>query len=160
MATLTEWVRRLVLLVIVASFLELLAPENALKRYVRLAVGLLVLTAVLTPLLTLVRGEDVVPRLRQAEGFGWAEAPAALSETNRRLENSLLAEQLTAYLETELGKAAGSRVGVSVRVGGAGAVARVTIAAPPGRGTQLKARAAALTGLTPEQIVVVEEAIP
>ncbi|MDI6870019.1 MAG: stage III sporulation protein AF [Bacillota bacterium] len=165
MNLLVEWVRRLVLLVIVVSFLELLAPPNNLRRYVRLVTGFLVLTAVLAPLVALVRGGDVLGRIAEAVELrlptGNDSRPASgLAETDRQLQNALFSRQLTTYLEQELAETAGGRVGVAVRVDGRGALEGVMLATPPGRGARVRARAAALTGLEAGKILVVEEAIP
>ncbi|HHW14269.1 MAG TPA: stage III sporulation protein AF [Firmicutes bacterium] len=165
MATLMEWVRHLVLLVVLISFFELLAPKNALQPYVRLVGGLVILAAVVSPLVALVRGDDLWRRAAESGGRWSAEAalpssPPALAETERRLRNELFAARLAAYLEEELTKAAGRRVRAAVRVSGNGRVERVTLAVPPGTGKDLRRRAAALSGLDPAHVWVVEEAIP
>lgn len=50
MAVLSEIVRNVLVIVLVASFMELMLPEGALRPFVRFAVGLFVLIAVLNPL--------------------------------------------------------------------------------------------------------------
>lgn len=50
MDSLKDWVRQLTLLVLVASCLELLLPMNSMKKYVRMAMGLLVVLAITRPL--------------------------------------------------------------------------------------------------------------
>jgi stage III sporulation protein AF len=49
---LTEIVKNLLVIIIVSSFLELLLPEGNVKPFVRLAIGLFVIIAVLSPSLT------------------------------------------------------------------------------------------------------------
>ena len=51
MSILILWVKKLILLVLLATFLELLLPDNAYQKYVRLSMGLLILLTLLTPLL-------------------------------------------------------------------------------------------------------------
>ena len=51
MSIITLWVKKLILLVLLATFLELLLPTNAYQKYVRMAMGLLILLTLLTPLL-------------------------------------------------------------------------------------------------------------
>ncbi len=51
MTILTLWVKKLILLVLLATFIELLLPTNAYQKYVRMAMGLLILLTLLTPLL-------------------------------------------------------------------------------------------------------------
>lgn len=57
---LKEWVRSLVMLVILASAMELLLPMNSMKKYVRMTLGLLVTLAVLQPAFTYLGKEVVV----------------------------------------------------------------------------------------------------
>jgi stage III sporulation protein AF len=48
---LKEWVRGLVMLVILATCLEMMLPMTAMKKYVRMTMGLLVVLAVIQPVL-------------------------------------------------------------------------------------------------------------
>lgn len=57
MAYLASWIQQLVLAVILATFLDLLLPSNAMQRYVRLVMGLLILMLILSPLLTLLKSD-------------------------------------------------------------------------------------------------------
>jgi stage III sporulation protein AF len=50
---LTLWIKRLILLVLLATFIDLLLPTTAYQKYVRLVMGLCILLAMLTPLLSL-----------------------------------------------------------------------------------------------------------
>ncbi|MGE5507992.1 MAG: stage III sporulation protein AF [Chitinophagales bacterium] len=168
MVQLTAWVQHLVLLVLVVSFLELVAPENALRRYVQLVVGLLVLVAVLNPVVRAVRGGEWLSDALQT-GAGWTEAPdqlreegtrEALEAANRQLQVDLFTDRLRAYLESELAKAAGERVGVAVRATADGSVQQVTVTAAPGRSGELQRRAADLAGVAQDKVLIVEEAVP
>lgn len=51
MDTLTEIVKTVLLIIIVASFLELLLPESGLKSFVSFTMGLFILIAILNPIL-------------------------------------------------------------------------------------------------------------
>lgn len=53
MEVLYGMVRNLLVIIIISSFLELLVPEGKLKPFVRLAVGLFILIAILSPTLNL-----------------------------------------------------------------------------------------------------------
>jgi len=57
MAVLAEIVRNVLVIVIIASFLELLLPDGAIRPFVRFAIGLFVLIAVLNPTLLLLFSE-------------------------------------------------------------------------------------------------------
>lgn len=50
MAVLSEIVKNVLVIVLIASFLELLLPEGTLRPFVRFAIGLFILIAVLSPL--------------------------------------------------------------------------------------------------------------
>ncbi len=52
MAVLTEIVRNVLIIVLVAGFLEMLLPEGNMKPLVRLCIGMFILIAVLNPVLT------------------------------------------------------------------------------------------------------------
>ena len=53
MTTLYEMVRNLLVIIIIASFLELILPDGKMRPFVRFAVGLFVLIAILSPTLGL-----------------------------------------------------------------------------------------------------------
>lgn len=53
MTTLYEIVRNLLVIIIIASFLELIMPDGRLRPFVRFAVGLFILIAILSPALDL-----------------------------------------------------------------------------------------------------------
>lgn len=53
MAWLSGWLKDIIVVVLLASFVELLLPNNAYQRYVRTVLGLFILLALLSPLLSL-----------------------------------------------------------------------------------------------------------
>jgi stage III sporulation protein AF len=55
MQFLGEWIKHIVLLILMASFLELILPNSSIKRYVKLVVGLLLILLILSPILYLFR---------------------------------------------------------------------------------------------------------
>lgn len=57
MSYLASWIQQLVLAVIVATFLDLLLPNNTMQRYVRLVMGLMILMLILSPLLTFLKSD-------------------------------------------------------------------------------------------------------
>jgi len=71
-AALIEWVRSLVVLVVLASLLEMMLPTGGMKRFVRLSMGLLILLGVVRPLVSLLGGQA-------------AFAPDLLQESDGRL---------------------------------------------------------------------------
>ncbi|MFS0722762.1 stage III sporulation protein AF [Paenibacillus sp. 1P07SE] len=57
MAWLAEWLRQIIAIILLAGIIELLLPSNAYQRYVRLVIGLFILLALLSPILSLLQGE-------------------------------------------------------------------------------------------------------
>jgi stage III sporulation protein AF len=53
MQFLTEWISNIILLILLATILELLLPNSSLQRYVKMVVGLLLLVVILNPLLSI-----------------------------------------------------------------------------------------------------------
>lgn len=55
MDTLSAWIKQIILLVLFATFLELLIPSNNYKKFIKVIMGLLILVAVLQPVLNLIQ---------------------------------------------------------------------------------------------------------
>lgn len=53
----SSWLKQIVLLVLIATFIDLLLPNNAMDRYVKLVMGLLIIMAILSPTLQLLHSE-------------------------------------------------------------------------------------------------------
>ncbi|AGB40512.1 stage III sporulation protein AF [Halobacteroides halobius DSM 5150] len=51
---LREWIRNLVLIILLAHFIEMLLPSSKMKRYVKVVVGFFVILMILTPFLEIV----------------------------------------------------------------------------------------------------------
>lgn len=48
-----DWLKQIILLVLVATFLDMILPSNALEKYVKLVMGLLIILAILSPIFKL-----------------------------------------------------------------------------------------------------------
>ncbi|SDW53403.1 stage III sporulation protein AF [Marininema mesophilum] len=46
-----DWLKPIIILVILATFMDLLLPHNGMERYVKLVMGLLIIMAILSPIL-------------------------------------------------------------------------------------------------------------
>jgi|GEM_PF-2569757 len=53
MSFIGEWIKHIVLLILLATFVDLILPNTNMKRYVKLVVGLLVILMILSPILQL-----------------------------------------------------------------------------------------------------------
>lgn len=130
MAALKEWVRTLAMLIILATCLELLVPMGSMKKYVRLAMGLLMMLSMLNPLFDFL-GQPVqldpqafVPQ----EGVQLPSISEIMTEAQRFREKNeaLVLEETRVRLGEEAARAARSVEGV------AAAQAEVELAAQAG----------------------------
>ncbi|WP_377888558.1 stage III sporulation protein AF [Alkalihalobacillus sp. R86527] len=53
MDIITGWVTNIILLILVATVLELLLPNSSMQRYVKMVIGLMLMAVILSPLLTI-----------------------------------------------------------------------------------------------------------
>ncbi|MFC4777459.1 stage III sporulation protein AF [Paenibacillus sp. GCM10023252] len=54
---LSEWLRDIIAVILLAVFVELLLPNKAMQRYARLVVGLFILLTIMSPILRLLQGD-------------------------------------------------------------------------------------------------------
>ncbi len=142
LAAVTDWVRNIVLVVLFASFLELLLPTNGMQRFVRVVMGLLILLAILTPVVDVLQSSRMpeVPAL----GQGGQTADRVRSGTENvvrerdRLAQEMykrdLARQIRAVV-TAVDGVADARVAVSLaqdKAGRNGALDKVVVYVQPG----------------------------
>lgn len=57
MAWLSDWLRDIIAVILLAVFVELLLPNKAMQRYARLVVGLFILLTILSPILKLIQSD-------------------------------------------------------------------------------------------------------
>lgn len=126
------WLKEIVAIILLAAFIDLLLPNKAMQRYVRLVVGLIILLALLSPLLRLIQG-DIGSRLAAGVRI-WNESDAesdvrmpsldAIREDAGRLRTgrelqaaSLTEERLAEAMKAEIVRRTGAPVAeVSVRL--------------------------------------------
>lgn len=74
MAWLGGWLHELILVVLMAAFVEMLLPSKSMERYARLVLSLLILLTMLSPLISLLKGDaskELSAAVRQQERSGW-----------------------------------------------------------------------------------------
>ena len=55
LAVVSDWVRHLVIIVVLAGFIEMILPKGDMRRYVQMVVGIFIIMAILNPTLLLLR---------------------------------------------------------------------------------------------------------
>ena len=125
MTWLSDWLRDIIAVILLAVLVELLLPNKAMQRYARLVVGLFILLTILSPVLRLFQ-EDIGPKLDAGIRM-WSERSAdrnvkmpTLEEIERKaaelteqrnLETAKLMERtLEAGMLAELRKAHGRSI--------------------------------------------------
>ncbi|WP_309118763.1 stage III sporulation protein AF [Paenibacillus sp.] len=76
MEALTGWLKQIVLVVLLATFIDLLLPNRTMQRYVKLVVSLFILMTILSPVLQLI-GSNANVRMLAASVGGWSVAGTA-----------------------------------------------------------------------------------
>jgi stage III sporulation protein AF len=71
MEALGEWLKQIILVVLLATFIDLLLPNRTMQRYVRLVVSLFILMTILAPVLQLL-GSNANLRMLAATVDGWS----------------------------------------------------------------------------------------
>lgn len=56
-AWLSDWLRDIIAVIMLAAFVELLLPNKSMQRYARLVIGLLILLTIMSPILRLLQGD-------------------------------------------------------------------------------------------------------
>ena len=98
---LRQWVRTIVVVVLVAGFLDLLAPSGGTRRLVRLVLGLVIVITVVAPLATLVRRGPGALGVAPTAATATVKATATGTATAAAADGSgSLAQRLSAFNTT------------------------------------------------------------
>jgi stage III sporulation protein AF len=103
-AWLSGWLKDIVLILLFATFVDLLIPNNSFQRYVKVVVSLIILLTILSPVISLLKAESDVRRaISFAEGSADSGIPplASILEKGGRLKEDVDA-QSAELVRTEL----------------------------------------------------------
>lgn len=67
-AFLSNWLKEIVLLILIATFMDLLLPNRSMERYVKLVMGLVIILAILTPIISLLNKNVDLSKLSLTDG--------------------------------------------------------------------------------------------
>jgi len=107
MAWLSDWLRDIIAVILLAVFVELLLPNKAMQRYARLVVGLFILLTILSPILKLIQSDfgakldegmenwskSAMTREEQIAGLNQITSDAEAMSEKRNLEAAKLTER-------------------------------------------------------------------
>ncbi|RNB89114.1 stage III sporulation protein AF [Brevibacillus nitrificans] len=108
---LTLWLKKIILLVLLAAFLDLILPNTTLQRYVKMVMGLILLLTIISPVFSLfsLSQDDLALRLDRYQQE--LNKPAAVEW--KRVTDKLLGEQdaqVTAYVQSQVEAAVKAKV--------------------------------------------------
>ncbi|HEY3423284.1 MAG TPA: stage III sporulation protein AF [Negativicutes bacterium] len=100
----TDWVKNIVLVVLFASFLELLLPNGSMQRFIRVIMGLFIMLAILNPVIDAIQNpgmEEEVPALSTSSGNAPAIVAAshAMVKEREQLSNELFRKELSQQIK-------------------------------------------------------------
>lgn len=96
-AFMTVWIKSIIFVVLFASFLELLLPNNSMQRFVRVIMGLFIMLAILNPVLAVIERQtttDQLPVLATRIDSNLATADVLLAANNVAEKREQLARNL------------------------------------------------------------------
>ncbi|MFS0554084.1 stage III sporulation protein AF [Brevibacillus sp. 179-C9.3 HS] len=103
MTWLTLWLKKIILLVLLAAFLDLILPNTTLQRYVKMVMGLILLLTIISPVFSLfsLSQEELAFRLDRYQ----QELNKPASAEWKRITDKLLGqqnEQMTTYVQSQV----------------------------------------------------------
>ncbi|WP_126427539.1 stage III sporulation protein AF [Brevibacillus marinus] len=113
------WLKKIILLVLLAAFLDLILPNTSLQRYVKMVMGLLILLTIITPLFSLfhVTPEELAARFSRYQQQLEREGP---NPAWQRLSQKMLEtrdEQVERYVSTQMESLIGEQIEAAFGVG-------------------------------------------
>lgn len=111
MAWLTLWLKKIILLVLLAAFLDLILPNTTLQRYVKMVMGLILLLTIISPVFALfsLSQDDLALRLDRYQ----QELNKPASVEWKKMTDKLMGqqnEQITAYVQAQVASAVKARI--------------------------------------------------
>ncbi|MFM1653069.1 stage III sporulation protein AF [Brevibacillus sp. B_LB10_24] len=135
---LTLWLKKIILLVLLAAFLDLILPNTTLQKYVKMVMGMIILITILTPAFSLLQlsPDELANRLtRYKENLNLSSPESdyrALADRLLKQQNQQAEEYVARQVETQIREQVKSEYGVE-----AGDVV-VSIESQPGKQPQIE----------------------
>ncbi|WP_347549665.1 stage III sporulation protein AF [Pseudalkalibacillus hwajinpoensis] len=109
MGIITGWVTNIIVLILLATVLELLLPNSSMQRYVKMVIGLMLMAVILSPILSIFT-EDFDRLLRSVtieDAAGSAEIENTIETKKSEIQASNVAyieEQMAVQLQSQVEK--------------------------------------------------------
>lgn len=111
---LSDWLRDIVLIILLATFVDLLIPNNSLQRYVKVVVSLIIMLTILSPVISFLKGDLALKfAAEQTSGTGdqsirlsnILEDGAKLKYESERRSSRLVQEEMEKMIKHDLEQA-------------------------------------------------------
>lgn len=104
MELLTLWLKKIILLVLLAAFLDLILPNTNLQRYVKMVMGLIILMTILSPLFSFLHltQEDLALRLNRYQQEMVGKAPQSDWKSMAEKLAGEKENQVSTYVSTQM----------------------------------------------------------
>lgn len=109
MQFLTDWISNIILLILLATILELLLPNSSLQRYVKMVVGLLLLVMILNPLFSILSkdADSWIDSIDLTTQFDESDLDFSIESKKKEIQRAQLAyisEQMAVQLKRQVEK--------------------------------------------------------
>lgn len=101
MTWISEWLKEIIFVVLIAVFIELLLPNRSMERYVKFVVSLLILLTILSPIIRLFSGDTeqklataLADNINGLEGYSTNESTALILKQGEELKKKQEVESL------------------------------------------------------------------
>lgn len=101
MIWISEWLKEIIFVVLIAVFIELLLPNRSMERYVKFVVSLLILLTILSPIIRLFSGDTeqklataLSDNINSLDGYSTNESTALILKQGEELKKKQEAESL------------------------------------------------------------------
>lgn len=100
-AFLSNWLKEIILLILIATFMDLLLPNRSMERYVKLVMGLVIILAILAPIISLLNKNVDWSNLSLTDGAHLSREMTSLESIHASGEELIETQDRLVIEETE-----------------------------------------------------------
>jgi stage III sporulation protein AF len=112
MQWISDWLREIVLVILLAAFIDLMLPNSSMQRYVKVVVSLFILLTILSPIITLFKSDlDFMDWRDQTVEMGAVQPLESIMENGKKIREQneqqsiqFVEHQMADMMKTELEK--------------------------------------------------------
>ncbi len=108
-AWLSNWLKNIIIIVLIASFVDVLLPNSNIQKYARMVLGLLIILTIITPILSIfsdVSASDLINKIQSQTLTNEEKTISTKIESNQQIANGNYQQKLITEVENRLLKEA------------------------------------------------------